>query len=162
MDLSKAIKRLRLVSGLTQVELASGLGIAPTTIHRYEAGTSRPGPAVLRDLLTLASRSAELEAEQDLLQRALEERTSGTKQSKEQISSLFDSNRRYSLPPLRRALLDVNVLVSLSQGEHDILEAVLTLARSKDETAKRVLLALVAPWLPRQGDEQRPEETDAR
>lgn len=49
-NLSQAIHEFRKDCGQTQVEFAVALGVAATSIHRYEAGTSIPSAAVLKKL----------------------------------------------------------------------------------------------------------------
>jgi DNA-binding transcriptional regulator YiaG len=48
-ELALAIRELRQSLSLTQVQLAAALGITPTSVYRYEAGSSFP------DVNTLAS-----------------------------------------------------------------------------------------------------------
>jgi len=48
--LGKAIRKYRREIGLTQAQLAVALGIAPTSIYRYEAGTSTPDVGALQKL----------------------------------------------------------------------------------------------------------------
>jgi DNA-binding XRE family transcriptional regulator len=48
--LGKAIRKYRRDIGLTQAQLAVALGIAPTSIYRYEAGTSTPDVGALQKL----------------------------------------------------------------------------------------------------------------
>jgi len=49
MDIRKLRKKLI----LTQAELAELLGVAPTTVYRWESGRSRPQPRHLRKLVEL-------------------------------------------------------------------------------------------------------------
>lgn len=52
--ISQAIRRLRKDSGLTQVEFAAALKVAPTSIHRWEAGTGSPEFEMVVSLWSLA------------------------------------------------------------------------------------------------------------
>src|SRR3978361_557252 len=76
LDIPSLIKRIRQIAGLTQVELANGLGVAPTSIHRYEAGASNPSPAILRDLLAFVSQQPDLSDVKTLIEMSVRSRTS--------------------------------------------------------------------------------------
>lgn len=145
-DFRVLIKRIREIRKVTQVELANALGITPTSIHRYEAGTSVPALAVVRDLLDYTRKYPELGAEQEALLRAIEERVDLSDDAKAYLSGSAPPRTNQMSPP--RSLLDVNVLVSLTQAEHDVLEATLALIRGKDRTAQRLLISLLDPLLP--------------
>ena len=50
MGFGDRLARLRQERGLSQAELAKGVGVHPSQIHRYEAGTAEPTLSVLRGL----------------------------------------------------------------------------------------------------------------
>jgi hypothetical protein len=77
----------------------------------------------------------------------LDERTGESKQFRADMDALVRA-KRHSLSPLRRPLMDVNILASLAPSEHSVLEAALAVMRGKDDAAKRMLWALLKPWLP--------------
>jgi len=54
-DLGAIIRRLRRDSSMTQVEFANALGVTPTSIYRYEAGTTSPSTDTLLKLYNFAS-----------------------------------------------------------------------------------------------------------
>jgi transcriptional regulator with XRE-family HTH domain len=70
LSIGPAIRQLRQGSGLTQVEFAQALGLAPASIYRYEAGTTKPSP---KTLVTLRNFAAEHEnrAAEHMFNRAL-------------------------------------------------------------------------------------------
>ena len=47
---NKRLQRFRQSRGLSKVELAAKLGISPTTLYRWETGSTRPSPAAARNL----------------------------------------------------------------------------------------------------------------
>jgi len=49
-NLGTAIRKYRQKAGLTQAQLAIALGLAPTSIYRYEAGVSMPDVGALQKL----------------------------------------------------------------------------------------------------------------
>ncbi|MHB8577613.1 MAG: ATP-binding protein [Dehalococcoidia bacterium] len=52
------VQRLRTALGLTQEQLAARLGVAFSTVNRWESGRSRPSPAAVRALLQLEADAA--------------------------------------------------------------------------------------------------------
>ncbi len=57
-EIALAIKHLREDLGMTQIELASAIGIASTSIYRYEAGMNEPNIEVLSKLSDVARERA--------------------------------------------------------------------------------------------------------
>lgn len=47
------IKRIRIDMGLTQEELAQEMGVAVSTVNRWENGRSKPGKMACKILLTM-------------------------------------------------------------------------------------------------------------
>lgn len=76
-DLGEAIRELRRTAGLTQAQLAVAIGIAPTSIYRYEAGLTKPDLRTVQKLFVFADKHrddaaksffrAELEGSGDLI-----------------------------------------------------------------------------------------------
>jgi len=58
-SLGEAIKGYRLIHGLSQKKLAKNLGIDPTTLARWESGTSKPGTRLRERLAGLLGDSAD-------------------------------------------------------------------------------------------------------
>jgi transcriptional regulator with XRE-family HTH domain len=55
-DLGDAIRELRRTAGLTQAQLAVAIGIAPTSIYRYEAGLTKPDVRTVQKLFVFADK----------------------------------------------------------------------------------------------------------
>jgi transcriptional regulator with XRE-family HTH domain len=127
-DLAAIIKRLRRDLSLTQVQLANELGIAPSSVYRYEAGASNPTSEVLEKLWALASKGS-LPYSNDLA-RALHRKTSGPYGS--QQTDLAQTVSVAGLHPHER-LLVVAFIKMLRTG--------------RDETADRVIKLLLEPWM---------------
>jgi transcriptional regulator with XRE-family HTH domain len=160
IDVPNLIKRIRHVTGMTQVELANELGITPTSVYRYEAGTSKPNISVLRGLLAYAAQKPDLADERGVLDEIVEKRNRGLSDDKAMYDAYFATPNLRSRLPLQRPFLNVNVLASLSDSEHNILEAALAVYRGRDAAAKRMLEALLNPWLPQTVQETPPPSTD--
>ena len=48
VELARKIKALRVLRGMTQLELAKAASLARSTLSAFEAGIARPSPAALR------------------------------------------------------------------------------------------------------------------
>ena len=59
MDFSDRLAQLRRERGLTQVQLAARVGVHPSQLHRYEAGTAQPTLEVIRSMCLALSVSAD-------------------------------------------------------------------------------------------------------
>jgi transcriptional regulator with XRE-family HTH domain len=59
IEFSDRLAALRRQRGLTQVQLAARVGIHPSQLHRYEAGTAQPTLEVIRGLCLALSVSAD-------------------------------------------------------------------------------------------------------
>jgi transcriptional regulator with XRE-family HTH domain len=134
--ISKAVKRFRLACDQTQVEFAIALGIAPTSIHRYEAGTSIPDFPVLKKLLDYAVKRGDSGA-QETFMRELGTRMGLDPQAIENPSGGTDALSAVHLEGER-----------LSKDEKArVVALVLLLRHSADSTNRSVIEAVLQPWM---------------
>jgi transcriptional regulator with XRE-family HTH domain len=134
-SLDSAIRELRVQLGLSQFQFASELGITPTSIYRYEAGTSVPNAEVLTRLL----------------QNAVSHQ-------------LFDVARHFASAWSDRTGLTFSVEASQTGMNNPLLQAVSRLRpdqqlavmsfvqmleHSTDQTTDRMIKVLLEPWLER-------------
>ena len=134
--ISKAVKRFRLACEQTQVEFAVALGIAPTSIHRYEAGASVPDFPVLKKLLDYAVKRNDSSAQETFL------RELGTRMG-------LDPDALEGPPGGADMLASVRL-----DGEHlskdekaRVIALVLLLRHSTDSTNRSVIDAVLQPWM---------------
>jgi transcriptional regulator with XRE-family HTH domain len=129
-----AIRDLRRELGLTQVQFAAELGITPTTVYRYEAGTGVPTNDTLVKILQYAV----------------------TKQVPRTVQTLTDAiSQRTGLnladtEPLTSETPFVAAIANLRLEKRSLVIALVTmLSADNNETEIRILEALLKPWLPR-------------
>lgn len=139
-QISQAIRRLRKDSGMTQVEFAAALKVAPTSIHRWEAGTGIPEFEMVVSLWSLAN-----------------ERGSPT--SKE--FSDFLISRTEAIRPLFQAkeLPDIQALdqeIAALPVEHRQLAFafVQMLKQNTDDITDKIVRVILEPWKDKRQDRQ--------
>jgi transcriptional regulator with XRE-family HTH domain len=133
-SIAAEIREFRKSVGLTQAQFANAVGITPTTVYRYEAGTNIPTNDVLAKILQFAVKQQSLKAVQ-IFGKLLGERSGllfiDGGSSGGQTESL--TNEAISALPLERQL--------------EIMAAVLMIQEGLDSTALRVFKNLVEPWI---------------
>ena len=133
VDLAAAVKKLREESGLTQVQLANRLGIAPTSVYRYEAGSSAPDLKLVQKLLALAVKLRLPTATKDLSE-ALSERTA------------IDLSLQRELDE-RQGFID-SAMTRLRPHEQVLVMAFIKMLREKkDDVTDRITRALLEPFI---------------
>jgi len=129
---AEAIRRLRKDCSMTQVEFAGALGVAPTSIHRWEAGTGSPEFEMVVSLWSLAIERGSATSKH--FAEFLSSRTDA-------IRPLFDAAQLPAIKGLEREI------ASLQPDNRQLVAAVIQmLKQDNDETAARVLRALLEPW----------------
>ena len=127
-DIAAILQRLRRDLSLTQVKLANALGIAPSSVYRYEAGGSDPTRAVLEKARDLALKNGLPYA--DDLARILGEKAGGRSDLKEQFNQQTVS------------------LAGLHPHERLLVAAFVKMLRTgRDETADKVIKVVLEPWM---------------
>ena len=141
--ISQAIRRLRKDSGMTQVEFAAALKVAPTSIHRWEAGSSSPEFEMVVSLWSLAIECGSPSSRE--FADFLVTRTDA-------IQPLFNAKE---LPQFKA--LDEEIM-SLSVEQRQLVSALVRmLKRNKDELLDKLIQVLLEPWKevrPRKHDPQ--------
>ena len=114
------------------------LGVAPTSIHRYESGASTPDFPIIRKLLEYALAKENTDA-QHFFMSLLAERMGLSK------ADLETPYHPRSFSTLQQVRFQGQTISSL---EHLRIASLLLYLRSaKDDTTSRVLDALLAPWI---------------
>src|SRR5581483_11157987 len=133
VDLAAAVKKLREESGLTQVQLANRLGIAPTSVYRYEAGSSTPDLKLLQKFLSLAVKLRLPVSTRDLSD-ALAERTG------------IDLSLQRELDE-RQGFIE-SAVTRLNPHEQVLVLAFIKMLREKkDDVTERITRALLEPFI---------------
>jgi transcriptional regulator with XRE-family HTH domain len=132
--LENAIRNLRRELGLTQVQFAAELGITPTSVYRYEVGSSVPTSDILVKILQRAVDRQLPTLVQDLTD-AIAKRTG---------LNLFEGEHLSSETPFIRALSTLRL-----EKQMLVMAVVSMLLESEDSTDTRVLEALLVPWIPK-------------
>jgi transcriptional regulator with XRE-family HTH domain len=136
-ELALAIKEIRRAGSLTQARLAREVGLAPTSIYRYEAG-SRPDTAALFALTRYAEQKG-LTAARNVFLKALGQ-TSFISGSYSNSTSARDTVTDVSI-------MLANAVAELSRNEKIEAFAFLSfLKENTDSTTERVIKFLLQPW----------------
>lgn len=128
----QAIRDLRKHSGMTQLELAAALHVTPTSIHRWEAGTSTPDFEMVVSLWSFA-----LERGSATSNRFADFLTSRT----EAIRPLF---RAKDLPEIQA--LEGEIAELRPEQRHLVFALVRMLKQGHDDTAEKVIRVLLEDW----------------
>ena len=133
VDLAAAVKKLREESGLTQVQLANRLGIAPTSVYRYEAGSSTPDLKLLQKFFALAVK-LRLPTTTRELSDALSERTGIDLSLQRELNERqgFIESAVTRLKPHEQVLVMVFIKM---------------LREKKDDVTERITRALLEPFI---------------
>ncbi len=141
-ELGSLIRTFRQRANLTQAQLAVKIGIAPTSIYRYEAGQSTPDVGALQRLFLYADLERD-EGAKEVFFDALCEKAGLDRNQFEQ------SLRAQHWTHEKRGLGDV-----LVQGKHlTPREQMLTVAfvsmlrNNTDESSDKMLRLLLEPWM---------------
>jgi transcriptional regulator with XRE-family HTH domain len=129
-----AIRDLRRELGLTQVQFAAELGITPTTVYRYEAGTGVPTNDTLVKILQYAV-TKQVPRTVQTLTDAISQRTG---------LNLADAEPLTSETPFVAAIANLRL-----EKRSLVIALVAMLSAGDNETEVRVLEALLKPWMPR-------------
>lgn len=131
--ISQAIRGLRKDSGLTQVEFAAALKVAPTSIHRWEAGSGVPEFEMVVALWSLAierGSSTSREFADFLISRT------------DAIKPLFDAK---ALPEIKA--LDSEITSLPVEQRQLALAFVRMLKQNTDQVTDRIIRTILEPWM---------------
>jgi transcriptional regulator with XRE-family HTH domain len=139
-SLGLVIRELRNSLGLTQVQFASEVGITPTTVYRYEAGTNTPTNDILASILKFAVGKQALNSVQSLAEEL----------ASRSALYLFDGIAQTARgdDPISTAISRLRL-----EQQSEVMAAVLMLLESSDTTAIRIFKYLVEPWMSRARNE---------
>ena len=130
------------MSGLTQAQLAVTIGIAPTSIYRYEAGMSTPDVGALQRLFMFADRERNDTAKEILFQ-ALCEKT-GVDPADFQLH-LFNKHWAQTTGALQKVRVAGK---SLTPREQLLAIAFIFMIRNNtEESSERMMRVLLDPWM---------------
>jgi transcriptional regulator with XRE-family HTH domain len=163
-EVSAALRQLRRDAGLTQTQLAMEIGIAPTSIYRYEAGT-RPDPLSLL-ILTRYAQGKGLTAARNVFLEALgpmAQLLSGEPLTLAQTTDIKADDE--ISPVLEKALRRLT-----SSEKIEVLAFLSFVKENKDSTRQAVIEFLLKPWRDRMREQlnapatvkERPAREDRR
>jgi transcriptional regulator with XRE-family HTH domain len=133
VDIGAAIRKLRESCSLTQVELANELGIAPGSVYRYEAGTSRPNLGVLHNLWNFALKHNAPYAASDF---------------SDALASLAGTPITFEDDTLeRQRAIDASTAALRPHEQHLAMAFVQMLKGGADETVMKVIKVILEPWM---------------
>lgn len=141
-ELGNSIREFRRKAGLTQAQLAVAIGIAPTSIYRYEAGMTKPDLRTIQKLYVFADQQQN-DIAKSIFKDELEEGgglvITGTEGSVLRMK-IKDS-------PAGAAPLKVGNQV-LNLREQLLATAfVLMLRNNVDESSEKMMRLLLEPWM---------------
>lgn len=139
LDTAVAIKRLRKDLSLTQLDLAREVEITPTSVYRYEAGTSVPNIETLSRLCDLAREKA------SPLVSLQFGRLLWARVGPRDKSEVRDAARGLSISQAQELLAPEQRLLAMA--------FIKMLRESSDATAERVFAVLLEPWIKRVRDD---------
>jgi len=132
-DFSGAIRKLRRERSLTQVQLANALGIAPTSVYRWEAGSSVPDMPMLVSLWHFALESGSAAA--TVFSDALTELAGPLK-------PLFETSSR-----ARQSVIDKTAQTLEPEQQILVMAFIEMVRRGADPVSEKVMRLLLEPWL---------------
>jgi len=138
--ISRAIRLLRKDSGMTQVEFAAALKVAPTSIYRWEAGTGSPEFEMAVSLWSLAIERGSPTSEE--FSDFLISRTDA-------IRPLFEAK---ALPEIRA--LDKEIATLPIEQRQLTLAFVNMLKHNADKTMDKIIRLILEPWKPKHSPSQ--------
>ncbi|HEX3682153.1 MAG TPA: helix-turn-helix transcriptional regulator [Bryobacteraceae bacterium] len=132
--IQNALRKLRKERGLTQVQLANALDIAPTSIYRWEAGASSPDMSMLLGLWHFAMRTGTSEAAAELAHVLMEESPV--------LKPLVEQTRFEAQKSLEEWA------GSLPEDQQNLVAGLIAfLQESTDETAHKIIKVILEPWI---------------
>ena len=142
-SIAEEVRKFRVACGQTQAQFAVTLGLAPTSIYRYESGTGIPDFPVIKKLLEYAVSKGNGDA-QYFFMTLLADRMGLSK------GELEIPREIHEFSALRHVRFQGQ---AISSQEYLQMAALLLYLRSvKDETTSRVVDALLEPWLAKAKD----------
>lgn len=142
VEFANAIRDLRRTAGLTQAQLAVAIGIAPTSIYRYEAGLTKPDLRTIQRLFVFADKHQD-QAAKRLFQRELQHGgdliVTGTE------GTALKMKLRERTPAA--ALLKAGSLPLTPREQVLAVALVLLLRNNVDESAEKMIKLLLEPWM---------------
>ena len=141
-DLGAVIRKFRQRTNLTQAQLAVKIGIAPTSIYRYEAGHSSPDVAALQRLFLYADLERDEEAKEAFFDALCEKAGLDRKQFEQSLRAKHWTHERSGLE-------DVVVQGKrLTPREQMLTVAFVSMLRNNtDESSDKMLRLLLEPWM---------------
>jgi transcriptional regulator with XRE-family HTH domain len=147
-ELGTVIRDFRRTAGLSQAQLAAGIGIAPTSVYRYEAGMTKPDLRTIQKLYIIADVHGDEEAKRYFL-RELEENSEPMFAAVEMLSATSQEASR--APSLKQVSVGGQVL---SPREQLLAIAFILLMRNNvDESTDKMMRLLLEPWMKAAKDE---------
>ena len=140
--LGRALREFRQASGLTQAQLAVTIGIAPTSIYRYEAGMSMPDVGALQRLFMFADREQNDTAKEVFFQ-ALCEKT-GVDPEDFQLK-LFNKHWTQTSGALQKVRISGKQLTPREQLL--AIAFILMIRNNTEESSERMMRVLLDPWM---------------
>ena len=140
--LGRTIRDFRQKSGLTQAQLAVTIGIAPTSIYRYEAGLSTPDVGALQRLFMFADRERN-DIAKEVFFGALCEKT-GVDPEDFQLN-LFNKHWTQTSGAWKKVRVAAKPLTPREQLL--AIAFVLMIRNNTEESSERMMRVLLDPWM---------------
>jgi DNA-binding XRE family transcriptional regulator len=147
--IGKAIRKYRNETRLTQAQFAVALGVAPTSIYRYEAGTSTPDVGTLQKLYLHADREGNDDAKA-VFYSALTDKA-GLRITPGDWDSVRSLNPKDLTAPIKRVEVQGRPLTPREQVLS--LALVFMLRNNNDESSDKMIRLLLEPWMKAAKDE---------
>ncbi len=141
-ELAQAIRHFRNAVGLTQAQLAVAVGIAPTSIYRYEAGTTAPDLRTLQRLYLFADHKGDQAASSIFLAAARDKAGVGDAEIESSLQALGKGSGAVRLQ-------DVAIQgKKLVPREQLLVTAFILMFRNNtEESSERMMRLLLEPWM---------------
>jgi transcriptional regulator with XRE-family HTH domain len=153
--LGEAIRKYRKETRLTQAQFAVALGVAPTSIYRYEAGASTPDVGTLQKLYMHADKEGNEDAK-TVFYHALRAKAglSIIIDGIDEVSSDLSNETKNRLSLIRHLQVQGRPLTPREQLL--AIAFVLMLRNNVDESSDKMMRLLLEPWMKAAKDELDP------
>lgn len=136
------VKGLREEGNLTQVQLAQGLGITPTSVYRYESGRNTPRLELLLRMLDFAEQHNLLKSARELTQEVDYRMGMDNPEIKRLMRESFEKAGKYIVNIANRLWIELD-----QQQVLLVMAFCHVLRHEKDERIRKVAISLCEPWL---------------
>jgi transcriptional regulator with XRE-family HTH domain len=140
--LGDAIRDLRRRAGLTQAQLAVAIGLAPTSIYRYEAGLTEPDLRTIQKLFVFADKQQDQIAK-GLFKREIQENGDVIITGTEGSAVRLEVKGR----PPSLAQLKVGHQPLTPREQILAIALILMLRNNLDESSEKMMKLLLDPWM---------------